>query len=75
MKVWIVMCVFDYYDAEWEFCGAFSTREKAIEHVRQDFQTRFEDDDIDIEHEPNKTFYHFYTEGCATYEVFETNVE
>lgn len=75
MKVWIVMGIYDCYDAEWEFCGAFSTREKAIEQVKQDFHTRFEDYDIDTEHEPNKTFYHFYTEGCVEYEVFETDVD
>lgn len=75
MKVWIVMSIYDYFDAEWQFCGAFSTREKAIEYVRQDFKDRFEDDDIDTEYEPDKTFYNFYTEGCINYEVFEDDVQ
>jgi len=75
MKVWIVMCIYDYYDAEWEFCGAFTTREKAIEHVRRDFENSFEDDDIDTRYEPDRNFYHFYAPGCIEYEVFETDVE
>lgn len=75
MKVWIVMGLYGYYDAEWEFYGAFSTREKAIEFVRRDFADRFEDEEIDTEYKPNKTFYDFYAPGCIEYEVFETDVK
>lgn len=75
MKVWIVMNIYDHFDAEWQFCGAFSTREKAIEFVRRDFADKFEDDEIDTKHDPNKTFYCFYVSGCMEYDVFETDVE
>ena len=75
MKVWIVMSIYDCYDAEWQFCGAFSTREKAIEYVRQDFKDKFEDDDINTDYEPNRTFYNFFTEGWMNYEVFEDDVQ
>ena len=75
MKVWIVMSIYDDYDAEWQFRGAFSTRKKAIEFVRRDFADRFEDDDINTDYDPNKYFYNFGTSGCIDYEVFEANVE
>ena len=50
-------------------------REKAIEYVRQDFKDKFEDDDINTDYEPNRTFYNFFTEGCMNYEVFEDDVQ